>query len=131
MVWFIPLIAAGAQLLGGAQGAGAARRAGERSAELIEEETAEQIRRTERDFNFTLGQQQSVLGASGVNIQGGTAAAIARDQQREADRQLEWIRRAGYLRQREAKAAARGAARQSAGSGISGALGSLGQLGGT
>ena len=126
MAWWVPLIAAGAQLIGGQQGQQAAERAGEEEARFIEAETAEQVRRAEREFAFDLGQQQAILGASGVRSTVGTAVMQTRAFRAESERQIEWLRYSGHLRARAARAGARGVGQGALTSGIIGGLSGIG-----
>ena len=89
---------------------------------MIEQETAEEVRRTQREFDFVFGQQQATIGGAGVTF-AGTPELQTTSLRREQDLQIGWIRRAGTLRAEAARHSGQYVGRQAFDSGLSSGIG--------
>ncbi len=89
-------------IIGGQKADNKAREAGRANARLINEETAESIRRAEAQFDNQYRNTVVAIGASGVKFSG-TPAAYLRKMQTEQNRQLAWMEKSGKLRARAAR----------------------------
>lgn len=127
MVWWLAAAQGVLQIAGGIQGQQRAEEAGRRAVALIREETAEEIRRTRREFDVVFGQQQAILGVSGARTTIGTPYVQTEALRQEQSLQLAWLERAGELRARAAEASGQYVAQQQFASGVGGGLQAFGQ----
>lgn len=127
MVWWVAAIQAVGAIAGGRQQQEAAERAGYAAAQLIRAETAEEIRRTQREFDYVFGQQRAILGASGVALTAGTPATQQQALRTEQSLQLAWIQRAGDLRRRAAERSGQYVGKQAFAQGVASGIGAFGQ----
>lgn len=75
-----------------------AEESGRASAALIREETAEEVRRLERENDYVMGRVRALQGASGIQANTGTAKIYRDAMQGEMQREIDWTKRAGESR---------------------------------
>lgn len=126
MVWWIAAAQGALSIAGGLQSQKRAQQATRANVELIRAETAEELRRTRREFDFVFGQQQAVIGGAGVTFSG-TPALQQQALQREQGLQLQWIGRAGQLRVEAARRSGQYIGKQQFASGLASGISSFGQ----
>lgn len=115
-------------LLGSKKSAKAAKEAGKAQAALIREETTEELRRMDRDFEQLKGTAMATIGASGLQMEG-SAALVMADLESEIGAQREWTERAGGMRAYAAIKGASATASNIRAAGISQAISTAGAMG--
>ena len=106
MWWIGAAVSVGSQLLGGAASKKAAKKAGKYNAQMIRAETTEQLRRSQVQFDQTMGNAVAGLGGSGVKGGSGSPNNYLGAMQREFSNQQDWTYKSGEMR---AEGALRGA----------------------
>lgn len=82
------------------------KKIGQLNERVIRQETAEEMRRFERESQETIGQSRAAMGASGLSTESKSFSTFLQDQQTEAWRQLSFIRSSGISRAQAARAGA-------------------------
>jgi len=101
MGWW-SLASAAVSIGGNMIGAKAARKAADQNAEHAWIQTLEDIRRLDRQQDYTEGQSKAMLAGSGVAMRG-TPDQVLGDMTREHKRQRDWMVYAGKMRKKEIK----------------------------
>ena len=115
-------------LAGSSSSSTKAKKAGKIAANLVREETAEELRRMDRDFAQLEGRAVTSVGASGIHMDGSSLNVI-KDMESEFGRQREWTERSGEMRAKQARSSGNATASNIRYSGLSQAVGGLNTIG--
>jgi len=130
MVWVMAVVAAAKginSLVQGNKQAKAAKKAGRESAAIIREQTAEAVRRAERQQKYVMGETTAGIAASGIHMSG-SAKSYRDSMYEEMERNIAWTQRAGDMQAQQALKQGGYAASAAKAQGISGAIGAAGSI---
>jgi len=119
-------VGAVSSIIGGNKAKKQAKEAGKANAALIQAETAEQIRRTQMQFDQQLGLTRAMIGASGVTMTG-TPVRYLEFMSNEQRKQLEWTKKAGDMRAKAARKQGSYVGGQAYSAGVQQGIGYIGQ----
>ncbi len=119
-------VGAVSSIIGGNKAKKKAKEAGKANEALIRAETAEQIRRTQMQFDQQLGLTRAMIGASGVTMTG-TPVRYLEFMRNEQRKQLEWTKKAGDMRATAARKQGSYVGGQAYSAGVQQGIGYIGQ----
>ena len=123
-------VGAVSSIIGGNKAKKKAKEAGRANASLIQQETAEQLRRTRLQFDQQIGLTRAMIGASGVQLNVGTPQRYVDFMRKEQRAQLDWTEKAGKLRASAAKKQGSYVGGQAFNQGVQQSIGYIGQAAG-